>query len=115
MYSLPARNTHAWWLETAGLSITTVLSGSRPMVTIKPTEHCFNTRPSNCRTSCGIAPSQNRPSPGGPETLPPTANHFHDDHRHVIRSAVVVGRRDQVVANPLRITQVDERVRQRRL
>src|SRR2546428_796140 len=75
--------------------MTRVLSGSRPIVTISPTEHSFNTRSSNCRTSFGIVPSKELSSPMVPKTRPSTANHLHDHDGDVVRTAVAVGGGEQ--------------------
>src|SRR5947209_3342597 len=92
-----------------------VLSGSRPIVTIRPIEHSFNTRSSNCRISLGIVPPSGLPSPGAPYAPPPAGHHFHDHNRHVVGAAMAVGRVDQVIADSLRLTQIENGPRHRRL
>src|SRR5205814_2093065 len=52
----PSGKTQAWWLDTAGVSITIALSCSRPIVTDDdPIPYSFGDAPSSCSVSVAIA------------------------------------------------------------
>src|SRR5690349_10757149 len=95
--------------------MTTVLSGSRPMVAIGPSGYRFTILSSRRRMSRGTVPSRKSPAPVAPEVLPHAADHVHDDDGDVIGAAVLIGLVDQKVANPLRIAQPRNGGAQRRL
>ena len=54
-------------------------------------------------------------SPAFRHALPPTGRNLHHHHRNVVGTTIAVGCVDQVVANPLRVTQFEDGVRERRL
>src|SRR5688572_17271643 len=90
----------------------TMLSGSRPIVTIGPTAYSFNTWPSNCRISFGIMPSSDVSFPAVRNAPPPAARHFQYYDRNVVGAAIAVGGGDQVIANPLRLPKLTDGVGQ---
>src|SRR5689334_6545321 len=86
--------------------MTTVLSGSRPMVAITPAANSFRTRFSNCRMSLAIMSSGGVSAPARRESPPPAVRDFYDHHGDVVCPAVPVGGLDQSVTNTLRIAQL---------
>src|SRR3954465_361397 len=90
--------------------MTTVLSGSRPIVAITPAANSFNTRFSNCRISLAIMPSGGVSAPASRKAPPPTVRDFYDHHGDVVCPAVTVGGINQSVTNALRIPQLRDRV-----
>src|SRR5574341_122116 len=111
-----SRKMRAWWLDTAGLSIRMVLSGTRPIfTTCAPTGTSFSTRSSYFRINLAIAPSSESSSQPVPHLLPESSGNVHHHHRDVVRAAVAIGGFDQIVANPLRVAQRVNGARQARV
>src|SRR5262245_47376805 len=92
--------------------MTTTLSGSRPIVVVAATTHCFSRRFLNCRVIFGIVRSSAVSPPRQPP--PPAIHDLHDHYGDVVGAAVAVGGLDQVIANPLRMPQSRDGARDRR-
>src|SRR5687767_2330641 len=88
--------------------MTTVLSGSRPIVALVSITYSFTTRSSNCRMSFGIVLSLTSSSPVVRQTSPPTVLHFHNEHRDVVDAAIGIGGFNQVLADPLGMPESDD-------